>query len=76
MAQTETKRRIRVWLADKGKTQSWLAAKIHVSDAHLSEVLDGRGRASGATADAIQRVTGIDIRDGAAVEVVTLVRVS
>lgn len=57
------KRAVRVWLAEHGKTQTWLASRIGVSDSVFSRVLSGKLPASLEVAVKIEDVTGIAARE-------------
>lgn len=59
----ETRRAIRVYLAQHDKTQRWLADKLGVHESFLSDVIGGRRPLSEKVADDLQRLTGIDLRD-------------
>ncbi|MGO3791943.1 MAG: XRE family transcriptional regulator [Enterococcus gilvus] len=39
---TALKREVRIALAIKGKTQSWLAQQLEINEAQLSRILNGR----------------------------------
>lgn len=57
------RRAIRVWLAERGKTQEWLARKSRLHATTLSRVLTGDLPATDAMVAKLERVTGINIRD-------------
>lgn len=54
------KRAVKVWLVSHGKTQIWLAHKLHVHHSQLSRVLSGYEK-SQRVADGIFAVTGVSL---------------
>lgn len=66
MTKNEAGRRaVRVWLAEHGKTQVWLANELGIHESLLSRALAGYEK-SGRVVELIKGLTGIDI--GAALE--------
>lgn len=61
--QSAMKRTVRVYLAEHGRTQNWLAAKLGIDNSRLSRILAGYLPLTDEIADRLQRVTGIDLRD-------------
>ena len=53
------KRAIRGWLGTHGRTQTWLAAKVGVSSAYLSDILNGGAPIPASFAARIYKVTGV-----------------
>lgn len=53
---------IRVWLAERDKTQRWLAREVRVTEPRLSEILSGARVVHDDEAVRIKHLTGIDIR--------------
>ena len=64
MKDTE-KRRIRVWLAQQGKSQEWLAGKVGISPSLLSLILSGRRIPSVAIAKQVYQLTNVKLYDAA-----------
>lgn len=64
MGNTPTARRaIRVWLATNEKNQVWLSKKLGITQGALSNILNGHQSFSDELADALLRLTEIDIRE-------------
>lgn len=61
MLNAAQRRAIRVWLAERDKSQSWLAAKLQIGDAAMSMLLSGHLRPSAKIVMRLYRVTGIDV---------------
>lgn len=61
MTKNTTKIAVRLWLTEREKTQGWLAEKVGISAAHLSDVLNGAERPSAEVRKAIKRITGVDV---------------
>jgi len=69
MAKTEdAKRAVRVWLAERGKTQGWLAKRMRVHYSQLSRVLNGV-ESSPRVVAALESVTGITLDESETSEV-------
>lgn len=61
MTKTEAGRRaVKVWLAQHGKTQSWLASRLGVGEPQVSRVLRGLEK-SAALTERIRALTGVDL---------------
>lgn len=57
-----TRRRVRVWLAQNDKSQRWLAEQLGVSEALLSLVLAGKRPCSEELRDDIFSLTGVRLK--------------
>lgn len=54
---------IRVWLAQHDKTQTWLAHEAGCDEGLFSKILAGYKSPSNDVADAVARITKIDLRE-------------
>lgn len=54
---------IRVWLAQHGRTQTWLAQRLKVSEGLLSGLLSGSRLPTDKQVKAIARITGVSLRE-------------
>jgi ParB-like chromosome segregation protein Spo0J len=63
MTKTEAGRRaVKMWLAQHGKTQQWLASKLRRPESQVSRVLRGFER-SQPLVDDIRDLTGVDLNN-------------
>lgn len=58
----QAKVQVRGWLISNGKTQTWLAAQVGVSEPILSKILSGHHSIADDVAKAIKKITGVDVR--------------
>lgn len=59
---TLAKRAVRVWLAERGKNQMWLAKRLGCHYSQLSRILSGHERSAKVEA-ALLALTGVDLTE-------------
>lgn len=57
------RQQLRGWLTQQDQTQAWLAERLDVSVAHVSQILSGERRPSLPLSVEIEKLTGIPARD-------------
>jgi hypothetical protein len=63
------KRALRVWCAERGKTQTWVARRVGMHHTRFSRILAGHEKAPGDLVARVRDLTGISLVDEPTAEV-------